>query len=71
MTGSLLHDWFGWDGGAVLTNLIASALWVPLTALWVHRHLKCRDCLRPGTVPVPGSVHKVCKKHALEHGHTH
>jgi hypothetical protein len=23
MTGSLLHDWFGWDSGSVLTNLVA------------------------------------------------
>lgn len=66
-----LHDWFGWANGSVLTNLIASALWVPLTGLWLHRHLKCRDCWRPGVVPVPGEIHKVCKHHAIEHGHTH
>jgi len=28
MVAALLHDWFGWPLGAVLTNLIASALWV-------------------------------------------
>lgn len=25
---SVLQDWFGWPDGAVLTNLIASAIWV-------------------------------------------
>lgn len=23
---SLLHDWFGWDNGSVLTNLVASII---------------------------------------------
>jgi hypothetical protein len=71
MTASVLNDWFNWRTGAVMTNLYASALWVPLTALWLHRHFKCRDCWRPATVPVPGTVRKVCRKHALEQGHTH
>ncbi len=71
MIASVFSDWFGWDAGAVLTNLVASAVWVPLTALWVHRHIRCVECHRIGTVPVPGTVHKVCKKHALEQGHTH
>ena len=28
MSASVLHDWFGFDAGSVLTNLIASAIWV-------------------------------------------
>jgi hypothetical protein len=24
---TLLHDWFAWPDGSVLTNLIASAIW--------------------------------------------
>lgn len=53
MIASTLHDWFGWPDGAVLTNLIASALWVGAGAwkIWkshqklhekldrLHRHL--------------------------------
>lgn len=27
MIGSVVHDWFGWPDGAVLTNLIASLVW--------------------------------------------
>ncbi len=73
MIGSVLRDWFGWDGGSVLTNLIASALWVAPVYLIALRHLHCveRGCYRPATVPVPGSVHKCCKKHATAHGYTH
>lgn len=73
MTASLVHDWLGWDDGAVLTNLIASAVWVPLTYLVALRHLHCieRGCYRPGTVPVKGTPHKVCRKHAIEQGHVH
>lgn len=71
MLASVLHDWFGWDAGAVLTNLIASAIWVAPGALWLHSHLKCRDCWRPASVPVKGTHHKVCKVHAIKHGHTH
>lgn len=70
---TVLHDWFGWDSGAVLTNLIASALWVPIAWILALRHLHCveRGCYRPATVPVPNTVHKVCKKHAEIKGHTH
>ncbi len=68
---SLLHDWFGWDSGSVLTNLIASAIWVIPTGVYAHRHFRCLYCIRPTTVPIQGTPHKSCKKHALEHGHVH
>jgi len=73
MIFSYLHDWFGVPDGAVLTNLIASALWVPLTYIFALRHLHCveKKCYRPGTVPIPGTVHKKCKVHAQQSGHTH
>ena len=69
----IVHDWFGWPDGAVLTNLVASAIWVIPTYLLALRHLHCveKGCYRPATVPVPGTVHKVCKRHARERGHTH
>ena len=71
MTASLLHGWFGWPDGAVLTNLIASALWVPLTFVLTLRHFRCQHCWRPARVPVSGTHYHVCKKHAIEHGHVH
>lgn len=41
----IAHDWFSWPDGAVLTNLVASAIWVGF-ATWrifkklnvIHRH---------------------------------
>ncbi len=73
MMASLLSDWFGWDSGSVLTNLVASAIWVTPVYLLALRHLHCveRGCLRPATVPVPNTVHKRCKKHATATGVTH
>lgn len=73
MTAALLEDWFGWPLGAVLTNLVASAIWVIPTYLLALRHLHCveRGCFRPATVPVPGTVHKRCKRHATATGVTH
>lgn len=71
MIAGLLHDWFAWPDGAVLTNLVASAIGIVLGYLVALRHLKCRDCWRPGRVPVSGQVHHVCKKHAIEQGHAH
>lgn len=73
IAASLLQQWFGWPDGSVLTNLIASALWVPLGYVTLLRHLHCveKGCFRPATVPVEGSVHKQCKKHATKHGNTH
>jgi hypothetical protein len=70
---ALIHEWFGWPNGAVLTNLIASAVWVPITYVSLLRHLHCHEkgCIRPATVPIPGTVHKHCRKHALEQGHVH
>jgi ABC-type nickel/cobalt efflux system permease component RcnA len=45
VTASLVHDWFGWPDGAVLTNLIASAICVAF-GMWravkwlrrIHHH---------------------------------
>lgn len=71
MIASLLNDWFNWRHGAVMTNLYASAIWVTPTAVYVHFHFKCRDCWRPAHVPVKGTHHKVCRKHAAEQGHVH
>jgi len=70
---AFLYHWFDWPQGSVLTNLIASVVWVPLTYMAMLRKLHCsqKGCIRIGTVPVPGTVHKVCKKHAKEQGHTH
>jgi len=67
----MLHDWFGWPDGAVLTNLIASALTVVPTVFLTLRHFRCLHCWRPARVPVSGTPHHVCKKHAAEHGHAH
>lgn len=36
----LLHDWFGWPDGAVLTNLIASAICVAFGAWRLWKHLR-------------------------------
>lgn len=71
MIASVLRDWFGFDAGSVLTNLIASAIWVIPGAVYVHAHVKCRDCWRPAHVPVIGTPHRVCRKHADEGGHVH
>jgi hypothetical protein len=73
LTASLARDWFQWDTGAVLTNLVASAIWVPLTYMVALRHLHCveRGCYRPATVPIKGTTGKACKKHAALKGHTH
>ena len=37
---------------------------------WVNR---CREplCVRHGVVPVSGTVHKMCKRHAAKHNLTH
>jgi hypothetical protein len=69
----LFSDWFGWDSGAVLTNLVASVIWVPLTYFFALRHLHCveKGCFRPATVPISGTVHKHCKKHATICGTVH
>lgn len=32
IVAAFLHDWFAWPNGAVLTNLVASAIWVSLAA---------------------------------------
>lgn len=40
MIASVLRDWFGWDGGAVLTNLVASALWFVPGFLFGLHHAK-------------------------------
>lgn len=37
----LLHDWFSWPDGSVLTNLIASAVWfVPGFLVGLHHAKK-------------------------------
>lgn len=35
-----LRTFFGWPDGGVWSNLIASAAWVPLAALWHRRKLR-------------------------------
>lgn len=69
----LIQSWFSFPDGGIWSNLVASALWVPITYLGILRHLHCKEkgCFRHGVVPVEGTVHKVCKKHAVEAGHTH
>lgn len=71
LTAGFLFDWFGFPLGVVLTNLIASAIWVLPGAVWLHSHFKCKDCSRPGVVPVKGTHFKACHKHAEEQGHVH
>ncbi len=70
---AVLWHWFDFPGGGVLQNIIASAVWVPVTYLALLRHLHCveRGCFRPATVPVSGTVHKRCKKHAGKCGDVH
>lgn len=73
MIHHILTSWFAFPDGGIWSNLVASALWVPVTYVSLLRHLHCREsgCFRPGTVPVKGTPHKVCKKHAGQGGHTH
>lgn len=40
MVASLLHDWFAWPDGAVLTNLVASAICIGLGAWRIVKWLK-------------------------------
>lgn len=70
----ILRDWFGWPDGAVLTNLVAAAIGVVAGYLVALRHFTCDRswrCFRPGRVPVKGTVHHFCKRHARAAGHTH
>ena len=71
IVASLIHDWFGWDAGSVLTNLVASMIWVIPTAIWAHRVFRCHYCWRPARVPIKGTPHHSCRKHAIEKGHVH
>ena len=47
MIASLTHDWFGWPNGAVLTNLVASAICILLGAwkiiLWAKKLSRSHD----------------------------
>lgn len=49
MIASLVHDWFGWPNGAVLTNLVASAICVALGAwkiiVWARKLAASHDDL--------------------------
>lgn len=42
-----MHDWFGWPNGAVLTNLVASAICIVLGAwkvvLWAKKMRQSHD----------------------------
>jgi hypothetical protein len=49
---------------------------VAIPGLFVAAHTRlfeerCRDCWRKGHVPVSGTAHKVCKRHAAAGGHSH
>jgi hypothetical protein len=70
---AVLWHLFDWPTGSVLTNLIASAIWVIPTYMLALRHLHCieRGCYRPATVPVKNTPHKRCKRHATVHGDVH
>jgi hypothetical protein len=71
MWASLLNDWFGFPNGSVLTNLVASVLVGAPTVFLTLRHLRCRYCWRPARIPIAGTPHHACKRHAREHGHVH
>jgi hypothetical protein len=73
MIHQILQGWFGLPNGAVYSNLVAAIIWVPVAWIAALRHLHCieKGCYRPATVPVPGTVHKICKKHAPKLGVTH
>lgn len=49
MIASLLHDWFAWPDGSVLTNLIASGICVGLgawrLAKWMRRIHRSHEAL--------------------------
>lgn len=68
---SLWQSWFAWPNGGVWSNLVASAITFGLGYLVAAWHFKCVHCWRPGRVPVKGTVHHVCRRHAVKHGHTH
>ncbi len=53
-----------------ITSIVALAGW----GMYFHVRFgedRCKHCWRKGNVPVKGTIHRVCKRHALEHGHTH
>jgi len=53
-----------------ITSFIAIGGWS--TVLWHLWHNRCFYCyIRQGQVPIEGTVHKACKKHATENGHMH
>ena len=57
--------WLQW-----ITSIVAFGGW----GMYFHARFgedRCEHCLRKGTIPVSGSVHKHCRTHALEHGTTH
>ena len=69
---ALWHAWFDLKNGAVLTNLVASAICLVSGYLVALRHFRCVYCRRrPGRVPVKGTVHHACRRCALERGHSH
>ncbi|HLY83722.1 MAG TPA: hypothetical protein VKQ71_12085 [Acidimicrobiales bacterium] len=72
MTGSFVTSWWFQNGANVwqwVTSIVTVCAW-PVVA-YTYLHHRCHHCFRPGTVPVPGTTAKVCKRHADEHGHTH
>lgn len=46
-------------------------IWVIPTAIWAHRVFRCHYCWRPARVPIKGTPHHSCRKHAIEKGHVH
>lgn len=65
------HEWFT-NGANVwqwVTTMVTIAGWS--FVCWTYWHHRCYHCLRPGQVPIQGSVHKACKHHADKYGHAH
>lgn len=57
-----------------LSNLLSIPTLVSLVLLlWHFWHSRCVEpfCVRPGEVPVEGTVHKVCCRHAERRNITH
>lgn len=63
MTGSFLTVWFGWPNGAVLTNLVASAIWLGFAA-W--RLLRKMNAIHEHVQRVHDHV-KLVHQHQIDH----
>lgn len=61
--------WFGVGANWIQYTTIFT--WAAV--LWTLWHRRCHEpfCVRPGEIPVKGTHHKVCKRHAKVNGHVH